>query len=235
MTFRSGFTMPPSRRPSRACALPLVWWLPWVSPAAILQDHTLSWDAAGLSTQGATFHPDAMPPALFDAVKHAVSLIQRSSQGQTFEFKYGKGVTWWMPLGAQPRSAIELAIHHFHRLGGFDRQGASRPPVVGAEWWIQDREATEGISYHYDKDEAYASNHMTMRFPEVATVTYLSGSGGPTFVLNQTTPDGNAEVPELPENGWLSFPQPNKHLLFRGNLQHGVPAQLATGLRGTRD
>ena len=63
---------------------------------------------------------------------------------------------------------------------------------------------------------------MTMKFPEVSTVTYLRSDGAPTVVLNQTTPDGNMEIPETPTEGWLCYPQANKHLLFRGNLQHGV-------------
>jgi hypothetical protein len=46
------------------------------------------------------------------------------------------------------------------------------------------------------------------------------------LVFNQTTKDGNSEVPPVPARGFLSYPRVNRHLLFRGNLQHGVPASL---------
>ncbi|KAL1527468.1 hypothetical protein AB1Y20_016133 [Prymnesium parvum] len=215
-------------------ALPLALIPSFAAAAAVLHDHTLSWAAANLSSQLATFHTDAFPPQLFLALRQAVASVT-ASRVRRSNFKHNKGATWWWPVTdgpagrPAPRSAIEVGLLHLHRLGGF--AGARDAPVVGAEWWIQEREAHEGIGYHYDKDEAYASERMTMRFPEVATVTYLSGSGGPTFIVNQTTPDGNAEVPELPSDGCVSYPEPNKHLLFRGNLQHGVAEQLTTGER----
>ena len=92
---------------------------------------------------------------------------------------------------------------------------------------MQQQRPRESIGYHYDKDEALASAEMTMRFPEVSTVTYLRERGGPTMVLNQTTPDGNEEIPPLPRRAWISYPRRNKHLLFRGNLQHGVSGELS--------
>merc|ERR1719265_278563 len=66
-----------------------------------------------------------------------------------------------------------------------------------------------------------------MRYPEVSSVFYISSKGGPTIVLNQTTPDGNIEVPELPIEGAYSMPTENNHIVFRGNLQHGVTGSLA--------
>jgi hypothetical protein len=66
-----------------------------------------------------------------------------------------------------------------------------------------------------------------MKYPEVSTVTYLTRTGAPTLILNQTTPDGNREVPEIPVEGRLVYPVPNKHLAFRGNLQHGVAGSMS--------
>mmetsp|Transcript_25645 Transcript_25645/g.63192 ORF Transcript_25645/g.63192 Transcript_25645/m.63192 type:complete len:319 (-) Transcript_25645:725-1681(-) len=66
-----------------------------------------------------------------------------------------------------------------------------------------------------------------MKFPEVSTVTYFSDLGGPTLIFNQTTLDGNDEVPVVPSRGFLSYPVYNRHMLFRGNLQHGVPGELS--------
>ena len=124
------------------------------------------------------------------------------------------------------QSAIEAAILSLYMLDF----GGAESGVVGAEWWVQSK-PTQGtsadIGYHYDKDEAFASAAMTMRFPDVSTVTYLGNIGGPTLILNQTTPDGNKEVPELPTTAALVYPKRNKHLVFRGNLQHGVSSELA--------
>jgi len=92
---------------------------------------------------------------------------------------------------------------------------------------VQKRDLKEDIGFHHDKDEAMASLKSTMKFPEVSTVTYLTGQGAPTVVFNQTTPDGNGALPITPKHGVLSYPKKNRHLRFQGNLQHGVPAFLA--------
>jgi Tfp pilus assembly protein FimT len=204
--------------------------------AGIVEDHKLAWAAAGLSDSLAAGHEAALPAALYAAVVTAAPKVQRESSGGE-SFKFGKHNTWWLPLNdgsgkkrPPPRSAIEAAVHVLHDLDF----GDAPTPVVGAEWWLQERRPAENIGYHYDKDEAYASEHMTMRFPEVSTVTYLSDSGGPTLIFNQTTPDGNLEVPPLPVEAVLAYPHPNKHLVFRGNLQHGVSGSLAEEAQHTR-
>ena len=210
--------------------------------AALLEDHSASWLEAGLSDALARVSYDALSPAFLSAVQSAAPrLLHESLDGGTYLF--GKKNTWWVPLfdssGARvpPRSELEAAIHVLYELdfggarvcgsgGVSSRSGCT--PIVGAEWWFQEQDPVTGsVGFHYDKDEAYASEHMTMRFPEVSTVTYLSAIGAPTIIFNQTTPDGNVEIPELPRLGFLVRPRPNKHLVFRGNLQHGVSADLA--------
>ena len=221
----------PAAGGTAACAL--LWgWLDAAAGAAVLQDHTESWTAAGLMDQLVQAYTEVLPPALFDAVANEAALVAKD--GQSGDYKFGKRTTWWLPLrgkdGAllQPRSAIEAAVHHLFR------QAFGGEPVAlikGAEWWVQEQQSHADIGYHYDKDEAYASNQMTMLFPEVSTVTYLQAEGAPTLVLNQTTPDGNQEIPETPTEGFLCYPQRNKHLVFRGNLQHGVSGQLSRAAR----
>ena len=110
-----------------------------------------------------------LPAALFEAVqREAAAVAGESAKGDAF--KFGKRTTWWLPLrgedGARipPRSAIEAAVHHLFR------QAFGGEPVAlikGAEWWVQEQQSHADIGYHYDKDEAYASNQMTMLFPEV--------------------------------------------------------------------
>ena len=48
------------------------------------------------------------------------------------------------------------------------------------------------------------------------------------MVINQTTNrGGNMNFPENPNRINLVFPKRGRHLVFRGNLAHGVPGQLA--------
>ena len=207
-----------------------------VHGAALLQDHTAAWAAAGLLADAPVqAYADALPPALFEAVSRDATAVARDGMGS--QDKFGKKTTWWLALrdrkhrALKPRSAIEAAIHHlFQRDFGAGDAEAHRS-IAGAEWWIQEQASHDDIGFHYDKDEAFATEQMTMKFPEVSTVTYLQADGAPTLVLNQTTPDGNLEIPETPTEGWLCYPQRNKHLLFRGNLQHGVSGRLSRAPR----
>eukprot|EP00040_Diaphanoeca_grandis_P029264 m.171090 g.171090 ORF g.171090 m.171090 type:complete len:333 (+) comp31632_c1_seq1:671-1669(+) len=86
----------------------------------------------------------------------------------------------------------------------------------------------ESIGFHYDKDEGVASHQMRMVFPELSTVTYLTSAGGPTFVMNMTTKDGNTNNPTVPTDGYLSYPRTGKHTLFDGGYMHGVVGNLAS-------
>eukprot|EP00003_Mantamonas_plastica_P020444 TRINITY_DN33005_c0_g1_i1.p1 TRINITY_DN33005_c0_g1~~TRINITY_DN33005_c0_g1_i1.p1 ORF type:complete len:214 (-),score=55.78 TRINITY_DN33005_c0_g1_i1:224-865(-) len=65
-----------------------------------------------------------------------------------------------------------------------------------------------------------------MLTPYMSTVTYIHDRGAPTMVLNQTTLFGAQDIPLIPQNGVFSFPKRNKHLMFRGDFNHGVPASL---------
>lgn len=88
--------------------------------------------------------------------------------------------------------------------------------IKGAEWWIQMKDSNTGaINFHYDKDEGYASLHSKMRYPKFSTITYLTSIGAPTLIFNQTTPDGNVDIPAIPDDGFISFPKLNRHVIFR--------------------
>ena len=86
--------------------------------AALLQDHTESWTAAGLADQLVQAYLEVLPPALFEAVaREAATVVRESAKG---DYKFGKRTTWWLPLHGKdgaplaPRSAIEAAILHLH-------------------------------------------------------------------------------------------------------------------------
>ncbi|EKX39230.1 hypothetical protein GUITHDRAFT_143638 [Guillardia theta CCMP2712] len=206
-----------------------------VRGAAIIEDHSSTWNSAGLNETLARGFDDVFPQELFDRVVNEALVFEKYEKDERAKaagggYMHGKGGTFWRPLFNEhgdflkPRFAIEAAIIMLYK----NDIGSSRHPrVTGGEWWVQKRSLKEDIGFHHDKDEAMASLKSTMKFPEVSTVTYLRGEGAPTVIFNQTTPDGNAQVPISPREGFLSYPRENRHLIFRGNLQHGVPAELA--------
>ena len=195
-------------------------------------------------TELATFHDNTIPSEslrpLLQEIKHFAALGDIHNPGK---MKFGKQSTNWLAIPGKgdlpvPRNHIEAQVlklldfakpetmygedtgfntAHYGVLTRYDRGD-----IKGAEWWIQKRSGYEGIGFHYDKDEAYASNHMTMSYPILSTITYLTDSGAPTLIVNQTSLDGNVEVPEIPEHGVLSFPKQGRHVIFRGDLNHGV-------------
>lgn len=142
---------------------------------------------------------------------------------------HGKRPTFWYDLEKHgpPRSSIERAIVDLHRLIPTEMLAGNKTALRGAEWWVQVRSKDEGIGFHYDKDEGMASLKGIMVHPSLSTVTYLSDSGAPTLIFDMITPDGNSEIPEIPVDGFLSYPKANRHIIFSGNLQHGVLASAA--------
>ena len=209
-----------------------------VHGAAIIEDHSTSWGSAGLADSLAEAFDMALPDELFDKVLHECLVFEAHERAERARaaaaggaYVHGKGGTFWRPLFnaegefLRPRFAIEAAIQLFYQMDIGQR--TPHPRVSGGEWWVQKRDLKEDIGFHHDKDEAMASLKSTMKFPEVSTVTYMRGQGAPTVVFNQTTPDGNGALPVTPRHGVLSYPAVNRHLRFQGNLQHGVPAELA--------
>ena len=146
-----------------------------------------------------------------------------------------------LTLSQPPRNFIEHAVQKFYELAvpeqfygddyNIPHYGEvtrySKADIKGGEWWIQARGGKEGIGFHYDKDEAYASMHMRMSFPIISTITYLTDVGAPTLILNQTSLDGSTDFPDVPHEGFLSYPKKNRHVMFRGDLNHGVSKTLS--------
>ncbi|EDQ91553.1 uncharacterized protein MONBRDRAFT_31538 [Monosiga brevicollis MX1] len=147
------------------------------------------------------------PDDLLEALKRDGLLLD---QMPSDNFKFGKRGTWWYPLTSKsthaPRFAAEAAVHILK--------------------WYQVREKTDNIGFHYDKDEATASEEMRLVLPAISTVSYLTNIGAPTLIFNQTSIDGNDDEPRVPVRGALVYPERNKHIFFQGNLMHGVAGTL---------
>jgi hypothetical protein len=178
---------------------------------------------------------EALPESIFKNLLEECRSVG-SWSGEEDSMMYGKKPTFWLDLqdDPEPRSYIEKALLHL-RKEVVPRMFAHRKEqtIIGGEWWVQVRDGSETIGFHYDKDEAMASLQGIMKMPLVSTVTYLTDVGAPTLILNQTTIDGNMEVPEVPEEGYLSYPKKNRHIMFSGDLQHGVMGSAAPESSGS--
>lgn len=202
-------------------------------------------------TLASSVYEDALPARIFDKLLGECVLIDKYIGVVEEKFEHGKRATFWYPTtqsyyrknkkyDTKARLYIEEAILYLKKYvklnQGMLKHGKNTcryDNIAGAEWWVQVRTGSESIGFHFDKDEALASNKGIMAHPAISTVTYLSDIGAPTMILNQTTPDGNREIPEIPQEAYLIYPKSNNHLLFNGNLQHGVVSSAASRTSST--
>ena len=130
---------------------------------------------------------DALQPLSDDAMGHVLRdcrLVDGPSLPDTF----------WLGATSTPRTRLEqlaLEVFECHTAGcdadSFDRASS------GAEWWIQIRDhATSptngvraGVPPHWDKDENLRRDFGIWAHPQLSTVTYLTGGGAPTVVLQK--------------------------------------------------
>ena len=162
---------------------------------------------------------NALPIEIFDELELECLSVYDYAINQANSFMHGKRQTFWLEINSStvPRTNIERAILYLKTILMKDTLDL----IGGAEYWVQLRTSNEGIGFHYDKDEAKASIHGKMVHPQISTILYLTDAGSPTFIFNMTT-DGNNDTPEIPTNGWISFPKINRYVMFKGTLQHGV-------------
>ena len=189
-------------------------------------------------------YDDALDINLLDSIQSECATIQRWAveQGQLM---YGKRPTLWLEMAGKKANKVDITTKSHARfyiekailmLKKYIMKHPELLPedsrvddIIGAEYWVQMVSASEGINFHYDKDESLASNKGIMMYPLISSILYLTDIGAPTLILNQTSIDGNYESPEIPDQGYLSYPKENRYTMFRGNLQHGVLASAAKG------
>ena len=163
-----------------------------------------------------TIHNDLIEPLKDECVK-----INDYITKGVGALKDGKYTTFWLDKDHNPQSFIEYIVHNISLQdfpNGFpDNYG-------GLEWWMQIRGTKEDITFHYDKDEGICSLEHKYIYPIKSTITYLTNVGGPTAIFND----------EEYNNGYLSYPKKNKHLVFDGHLFHGVIGPLSK-IKPTKD
>lgn len=105
--------------------------------------------------------------------------------------------------------------------------------VRGAEWWVRRRLVNESMAFHFDKDEHSFEKSGKMTTPWRSTVLYLSSSGGPTIVTNQSVDGSSQIVPTVPTRVVLVECELNRLLSFPGKFSHAVAGIEGTGMRTT--
>jgi hypothetical protein len=136
---------------------------------------------------------DALPQPLLEKLHGEASRFHEHHRSRTFA--NSKKATIWLSKnhsdGHAPRFFIEESVAALASLIDVTKFGlGSEVKLAGGEWWVQQMGHTESIGFHYDKDEAMASDHWQMSYPVLSTITYLDQVGAPTLILNQTTPHG---------------------------------------------
>ena len=203
--------------------------LPTTASSSLPEGYFINWNQGSY-----TYSPDVpIVRSYADALPEAIIpyLLNEAEKAHAWEkrvrdpnLKHSKAATNWVDMAniLKPRTASEMAVNFLLKLA-FPDGTLPKGGIAGGEWWIQSRNTNENIGFHVDKDEGVASEEQWMKMPALSTVTYLTDEGGPTLVLNQSSNrGGNQQTPELPTQGILVFPKKNRHILFRGNLQHGV-------------
>ena len=163
-----------------------------------------------------TIHKDLIIP-----LKNECSRINdfvTKSIGTLKDYKY---TTFWFGKDNEPKSFIEYIARNISLQ---DYPNGFPDEYVGFEWWMQIRDTKEDITFHYDKDEGLCSAKSEYVYPMKSTITYLTNVGGPTAIFK----DSNYN------DGYLSFPKINKHIIFDGHLFHGVIGPLGK-IKPTKD
>jgi len=135
-----------------------------------------------------------------------------------------ENTSFWLGASETPRNLPEQfarRVFDFHceRIGvKFDKEKS------GCEWWVQIKDHDGWIGFHWDKDEILLNEEDTFAHPQLATVTYLQGSGGAPTIITDHQIDPSGEMIELAilDSLQLSFPRLGKHLAFDGRFLHGV-------------
>jgi len=182
-------------------------------------------------------HPSALPDTLLPyLIEEAHKTNKWEKKARSKSLKHSKAATNWASMEniRNPRTASEMAVALLLEIA-FPDGRMPEGGVAGGEWWVQLRSSNENIGFHVDKDEGVASEEQWMKMPVLSTITYLTDEGGPTLVLDQSSNrGGNRQTPELPTKGVLVYPKKNRHVLFRGNLQHGVVGEFGEKRGGQR-
>jgi hypothetical protein len=155
----------------------------------------------------------ALRAALFRRARQAI----RRLGGERLRQSYW--TTFWMPLEAPARNAIEevvLALAHLALPAGHG--------CAGAEWWLGRSHTTDvPIELHFDQDVKLRERGGPLRHPHTSSVLFFNRVRGGQLAVTDQRPGPRGE-PCPARAGALQTvaPRANRYAVFAGDLLHGV-------------
>lgn len=156
------------------------------------------------------FHEDALPRSQFQALCRKVVGLGSERLRSTYQ------TTFWFGLD-RPECVVEeaaLALRAHVKLRG----------VVGVEWWLSRMKTTNvQVDFHVDRDEKLALRTGRIVSPRWSSVFFLNRSVGGLLAVTAAPPveENVAKAPSVMDFD-LAAPRPNRFVVFRGSLTHGV-------------
>lgn len=147
-------------------------------------------------------HNNALPVDVFRRLAQAVREIGDEKLDKSY------ATNFWFDLQAQARNLAEETIL---RLLPLAQPG---PNCIGVEWWLGRLKYGQSLAVHVDRDLSLHSRTGRVRHPLRSSILYLNRFRSSPTVILQTESEGKSIAPE-----------PNRYVVYPGDLRHGVLAQ----------
>ena len=159
-----------------------------------------------------TLREEALPEGLFAVLARRVRALGAERLRRTYQTNF------WFDFARAPSNVVELAISHLRKYL------PSRGGLAGAEWWLSRmRTSRVQVDFHQDRDERLALDTGVLVHPTYSSLLFLNRCQGGLLAVTEAlpSPDNAALAPDSSDFA-LASPKPNRYVLFRGDLTHGV-------------
>ena len=147
-------------------------------------------------------HEKALPVEVFRRLVNAVRQVGDEALRASYSTNF------WFDFNAKARSIADDVILRLLPL--------ARPNelCVGAEWWLGRLKYGESLGIHADRDLSLDAQTGEVRHPLRSSILYLNRyRSSPTVILHDAA------------GGKAIAPEPNRFVVYPGDLQHGVLAK----------
>lgn len=158
-----------------------------------------------------TRYDDALPEPLFRSLLRRVRALRNERLRQTYQ------TTFWYDFSEPTNLVEQVALTLRPRIPDLRR-------IAGVEWWLSRMRTTDvQVDFHQDRDEKLALAGGPLRHPRFSSVLFLNRVRGGLLAVTEELPceDNPSLAPERHDFD-LAAPRPNRFVVFRGDLTHGV-------------
>jgi hypothetical protein len=157
-------------------------------------------------------YKNALPVEVFRRLASAVRQVGDELLAASY------AINFWFDLTIGAKNLAEEAIVRLMPLA------APGPGCIGAEWWLGRLKYGQSLPLHADRDLSLHEQTGNIRHPLRSSILYLNRFRSSPTVILQPESVGKAIAPE-----------PNRYVVYRGDLQHGVLGKrVAPELRSLR-